>query len=177
MFANNKLICYYSDETDPAHSQKLVHKTSFDGVHWSPAVDDVALTDPGLPPGMAVVAKMANSKHVYTYEDPPRNKACFKISDDPRVVESRRRGHSLGARRLSLRCRDAERYGRRERQRKSADLREPTQRNERMVDSGHADPRLQQGARPLQGGGLFMVVAGDWGGTRNDVTYGEIAVP
>ena len=45
MVANNKLICYYSDERDTAHSQKLVHQTTTDGINWSSVVNDVALSE------------------------------------------------------------------------------------------------------------------------------------
>ena len=60
MVHNNKLICYYSDQRDPNHSQKLVHQTSTDGVIWSSIVDDVALSDTNLRPGMPTIAKASN---------------------------------------------------------------------------------------------------------------------
>ena len=67
LVANNKLICYYADETDPAHNQKIVHKTSTDGTNWSGVVHDVAL-GATLRPGMPTVAKMANGQYIMTYE-------------------------------------------------------------------------------------------------------------
>jgi len=39
---DNHIAIFYSDQTDPAHSQKLVHKTTEDLVTWSDAVPDVA---------------------------------------------------------------------------------------------------------------------------------------
>lgn len=86
MVANNKLIVYYSDERDDAnHDQKLVHQTSTNGINWGPVVEDVALADRNLRPGMPVIAKMANGQYIMTYEIPnmsgkPNN---FKISSDP----------------------------------------------------------------------------------------------
>lgn len=86
LVANNKLIVYYSDERDPAnHAQKLVHQTSTNGVNWGAVVEDVALSDRNLRPGMPVVAKMANGQYIMTYEmvglnGTPNN---FKISSNP----------------------------------------------------------------------------------------------
>lgn len=69
MYENGKLYCFYSDETDKAnHSQKLVFKTSVDGVNWSEKVDMVALDDQTERPGMAVVTKMGNGKYFAVYE-------------------------------------------------------------------------------------------------------------
>ena len=176
MVANNKLICYYSDETDPAHDQKLVHKTSTDGIHWSDAVDDVALSDARLRPGMAVVAELANGKYIYTYEDPPRNRAYFKISDDPESWNPRDEGTPFGP---------------------GGSPYVAVMPNGTVVASASGNQKVyintlngagtwstldapirgySRALVPLQGGGLFMVVAGDWGGTRNKVTYGEIVV-
>lgn len=83
MVANNKLICYYSDERDPANNQKVVHQTSTDGINWGSVVNDVALGTT-LRPGMPTVAKMANGQYIMTYEivnasGTPTN---FKISAD-----------------------------------------------------------------------------------------------
>lgn len=66
MVANNKLYVFYSDERDPAYSQKLVHQSSSDGVKWSSVVTDVALS--GQRPGMVTVAQMANGSYIMTYE-------------------------------------------------------------------------------------------------------------
>lgn len=69
MYENGKLYCFYSDETDKAnHSQKLVFKTSIDGVNWSEKVDMVSLDDQTERPGMAVVTKMGNGKYFAVYE-------------------------------------------------------------------------------------------------------------
>lgn len=68
MVANNKLICFYSDERDPAYSQKIVHQTSANGITWSSVVNDVALSNSSLRPGMPVIAKMVNGSYIMTYE-------------------------------------------------------------------------------------------------------------
>jgi hypothetical protein len=85
LYANNKLICYYSDETDSAHSQKIVHKTTANGTSWSSVVEDVALSSSSLRPGMPVVAKMANNSYIMTYEivGESGNPCKYKISSNP----------------------------------------------------------------------------------------------
>lgn len=79
------LICYYSDETDPAHSQKLVYRSTKDGVNWEKAVDMVALSDRGLRPGMPVVTRMNNGQYVLAYEivGMAGNPVYCRYSDDP----------------------------------------------------------------------------------------------
>lgn len=86
LVANNKLITYYSDERDKAnHNQKIVHQTSIDGLSWGSVVEDVALSDPNLRPGMPIIAKMANGQYMMVYEmigltNTPNN---YKISSNP----------------------------------------------------------------------------------------------
>jgi hypothetical protein len=41
MYGNEQLICYYSDQRDPAYGQKLVHVTTSDLRTWGEVVDDV----------------------------------------------------------------------------------------------------------------------------------------
>lgn len=84
MVANNRLICYYSDERDTAHSQKLVHQTTTDGIHWSSVVNDVALSNSSQRPGMAVVTKMPDGNYIMTYEIVGKpGGAFYKISSNP----------------------------------------------------------------------------------------------
>jgi hypothetical protein len=67
--ADGALVCHYSDETDPAHSQKLVETRSTDGgVHWSAPVPTVALAAFGARPGMANVRRLANGTYAMSYE-------------------------------------------------------------------------------------------------------------
>lgn len=69
LVANNKLIVYYSDERDKTnHDQKIVHQTSTDGLTWGPVVEDVAMADRALRPGMPVVTRMANGQYLMVYE-------------------------------------------------------------------------------------------------------------
>ncbi|KAI6714493.1 hypothetical protein PZA11_000672 [Diplocarpon coronariae] len=69
------LVVYYSDQSDPAHGQKLCHKISSDGVVWGPVVNDIAYSDYARRPGMATVASSSGaggvSKRLYimTYEN------------------------------------------------------------------------------------------------------------
>ena len=86
LVANNRLIVYYSDERDKAnHDQKIVHQTSADGVTWGPVVEDVAMADRALRPGMPVVTRMANGQYLMVFEmvgqaNTPNN---AKISANP----------------------------------------------------------------------------------------------
>lgn len=80
MVANNKLYVFYSDERDPAYSQKLVHQSSSDGVTWSSVVNDVAVS--GQRPGMVSVAKMPNGNFIMTYEIVGVGGAWFKTSSN-----------------------------------------------------------------------------------------------
>ncbi|GAA1132750.1 exo-alpha-sialidase [Streptomyces javensis] len=73
--ANGNLVCHYSDETDPNHSQKLVAVRSRDGVSWNGLHDTVAGAPTSDRPGMAGVRKLPNGTYLMTYE------IC---SDDPK---------------------------------------------------------------------------------------------
>ena len=63
-----RLFCFYSDDSDPRHSQKLVYKYTTDLVNWSEKYECVACDDPDLRPGMPVVVKMGNGQYFLTYE-------------------------------------------------------------------------------------------------------------
>lgn len=78
--ANKKLYCFYSDETDNAYSQKLVHKSTADGKTWSAVVNDVAIT--GQRPGMVSVAQMPNGSYIMTYEIVGLGGSWYKISSN-----------------------------------------------------------------------------------------------
>ena len=84
--ANGKLICYYSDSRDSAHSQKIVHQSSTDGVTWGSAVNDVALSTYNLRPGMPVVSLLPDGNYFMSYEvvnEASSTPTYFKISSDP----------------------------------------------------------------------------------------------
>ncbi|GLX68431.1 RICIN domain-containing protein [Paenibacillus glycanilyticus] len=99
LVANNKLICYYSDERDPAYAQKLVHQTSTNGTSWGSVVNDVALTTQWYRPGMATIAKMANGKYIMTYEMAPLSgwPVHYQISSNPEVWDTANMGTYIGA--------------------------------------------------------------------------------
>jgi hypothetical protein len=62
------LACHYSDETDPAHSQKLVEARSPDGIGWTDRAPTVAPSDFGLRPGMANVRRLVDGTFLMSYE-------------------------------------------------------------------------------------------------------------
>ncbi|MFI8165721.1 exo-alpha-sialidase [Streptomyces sp. NPDC085931] len=66
--ADGALVCHYSDETDPAHSQKLVAARSYDGVRWQDHHDTVAGTWAPDRPGMPVVRRLPNGTYFMSYE-------------------------------------------------------------------------------------------------------------
>ena len=94
MLYEDQLVCYYSDQRDPAHGQKLVHQVTSDGTNWGEVVDDVSYDEYTARPGMPTLAKMGDSRYIYTYEygggpedgTQPENYSFpvfYKISEDP----------------------------------------------------------------------------------------------
>lgn len=63
-----RLFCFYSDDSDPEHSQKLVFKYSTDLVNWSEQFECVACDDYDLRPGMVALTKMGNGEYFMVYE-------------------------------------------------------------------------------------------------------------
>lgn len=72
-----RLYCFYSDDSDPEHDQKLVFKYTSDLETWigkdgSAPEDDpfeaVALDDPVLRPGMIAISEMNNGEYHMVYE-------------------------------------------------------------------------------------------------------------
>lgn len=98
LVANNRLVVYYSDERDKAnHDQKIVHQTSTNGVNWGPVVEDVAMADQSLRPGMPNVTRMANGQYIMVFEmvgqaNTPNN---FKISSNPESWNSGNGGTTI----------------------------------------------------------------------------------
>ncbi|KAJ9148948.1 Bnr asp-box repeat domain protein [Pleurostoma richardsiae] len=82
---HGQLICYYSDQRDPAHAQKLAHVVTGDLRHWSDPVDDVADPTYTTRPGMAVVAHVESTgKYIMTYENCTSGcPAYYKIASSP----------------------------------------------------------------------------------------------
>lgn len=64
----DRLFCFYSDDSDPEHSQKLVYKYTTDLVSWSEKFECVACADPSLRPGMPSIVKMGNGEYFLVYE-------------------------------------------------------------------------------------------------------------
>lgn len=63
------LVMFWSDETDPAHSQKLVQmRNYFKGAGWEDQRDTVASGVKQDRPGMAVVSRISNGRFFMTYE-------------------------------------------------------------------------------------------------------------
>ncbi|KAJ5505106.1 hypothetical protein N7463_007980 [Penicillium fimorum] len=56
MFYEGKIVCFFSDQRDPAHSQKLIHVTTTDLLTWSADVPDVVYPTQGDRPGMTTIA-------------------------------------------------------------------------------------------------------------------------
>ena len=65
---SGRLFCFYSDDSDPSHSQKLVFRYTTDLVHWSEKTECVACSDPDLRPGMPSVVRMGNGTFFLVFE-------------------------------------------------------------------------------------------------------------
>lgn len=63
-----RLFCFYSDDSDPEHSQKLVYKYTTDLVNWSEKFECVACSDSSLRPGMVSITRMGNGEYLMVYE-------------------------------------------------------------------------------------------------------------
>ena len=85
---DGRLACYYSDASDPNHSQKLVLALSEDGVNFDTFQDIVAVDEWKLRPGMAVPARMNDGRYIMVYEvctdgDPNTgNPVYYRFSED-----------------------------------------------------------------------------------------------
>ncbi|MBM7786876.1 RICIN domain-containing protein [Tenggerimyces flavus] len=66
--SDGRLVCHYADETDAAHSQKLMKVRSTDGITWTDRSASVASTASGHRPGMPVVRKLPDGRYVMVYE-------------------------------------------------------------------------------------------------------------
>ena len=65
---SGKLNCYFSDESDSAHSQRVMRSSSSDGVNWGPPEEVVSLPDRNARPGMPVVDQLPDGRYFMTYE-------------------------------------------------------------------------------------------------------------
>ena len=62
------LYCFYSDDSDPKHDQKLVYKRSKDGKNWSDVYHVCAFDNSKERPGMLAMTKMNNGEYFVVYE-------------------------------------------------------------------------------------------------------------
>ena len=84
VYENGTLYCFYSDDSDPIHSQTIVYKSTTDLVNWSEKVPVVVFENPNARPGMPVITKMGNGTYYLTFEllENDENKPCrYKISE------------------------------------------------------------------------------------------------
>lgn len=99
--ANNKLICFYSDERGmTSGGQKIVAQSTTDGVNWSPPFDvcNFSSLNPSHRPGMPVVTKMANGQYIMVYEyiGLPGAPNYYKITSDAENWSPSERGTVYG---------------------------------------------------------------------------------
>jgi hypothetical protein len=66
--ADGALVMFWSDETDPCCSQKLVQMRTYDGRNWQAQTDTVASTNAAARPGMARVSKLPDGHYFMSYE-------------------------------------------------------------------------------------------------------------
>lgn len=84
---DGSLVCFYSDDSDPEYSQKIVYKHSKDGENWGDSVDAVTSGYPEERPGMPVVTRLGDGSYFMVYEVVDKNgvdgnPVCFKRSKD-----------------------------------------------------------------------------------------------
>ena len=65
---DGRLVCYYSDDSDEKHSQKIVYKISSDAENWSDPIDVVATDIFAERPGMPVVTRLGDGSYFMVYE-------------------------------------------------------------------------------------------------------------
>ncbi len=63
-----RIYCFYSDERDEKHSQKLVYRYTTDLKVWSDVFDCTALENQGARPGMVSLTRMGNGKWALVFE-------------------------------------------------------------------------------------------------------------
>lgn len=90
---HGKLIAYFSDQRDSAHSQKLSLSSTSDLKTWSASSDVVAQSDPSARSGMAVVSYIPTTKrymlsHEYCNRRSNGCVATYRLSKDPTACNS-----------------------------------------------------------------------------------------
>ncbi|OJJ03475.1 hypothetical protein ASPVEDRAFT_84924 [Aspergillus versicolor CBS 583.65] len=86
---NGELIVYFSDQRDPAHSQKLSLTSTTDLLAWSDPVDVVAYPDANARPGMCVISYLPTTAQYmlsYEYCNSPTGDGCpihYRLASSP----------------------------------------------------------------------------------------------
>ena len=86
---DGSLIVYFSDQRDPAHSQKLSLTSTADLLTWSASMDVVAYSDSNARPGMAVISYLPTiGQYMLSYEycNPPSGSGCpahYRLASNP----------------------------------------------------------------------------------------------
>ncbi|KAG5660165.1 hypothetical protein KAF25_003687 [Fusarium avenaceum] len=85
MVYKDKLVCYYADQRDPKHGQKLSHQTTSDLLSWSALVNDVADSNYNNRPGMPGIQLLPNGQYIFVYETcgPPGCRIFYRLTSDP----------------------------------------------------------------------------------------------
>ncbi|KAF4614251.1 hypothetical protein D9613_007438 [Agrocybe pediades] len=91
LYHQGQVGVFYSDQRDPLHGQKLAHQQSSDLVTWGPVIDDVAMANYTLRPGMTTIAQIGNgkkAKFMLSYElglapGPVPYAVGYRLSDSP----------------------------------------------------------------------------------------------
>jgi hypothetical protein len=85
MVYKEKLVCYYADQRDPKHGQKLSHQTTTDLVSWSALVNDVADSNYNARPGMPGITLLPNGQYIFVYETCGTDgcRVHYRLSSDP----------------------------------------------------------------------------------------------
>ncbi|PPQ74564.1 hypothetical protein CVT24_004356 [Panaeolus cyanescens] len=96
LYHNGELGVFYSDQRDPLHGQKLAHQRSKDLINWGPVVNDVAMGNYTVRPGMTTIAQIGagkDAKFMLSYEvglapGPVEFAVGYRISDSPFTFDS-----------------------------------------------------------------------------------------
>jgi hypothetical protein len=86
MLYKGQIVCFFSDQRDPAHSQKLVHVTTTDLPKWSDPGPGVVYPAQGDRPGMTSVAPIEfTDSYIMTYEYCGRANCAvhYKVAKSP----------------------------------------------------------------------------------------------
>jgi hypothetical protein len=82
--SDGALVCLYSDETQPPHSQLLAQVRSYDGIKWQDGGLTVASNIPADRPGMVIVTRLPGGMYFMSFElcGPAACTVFYKTSPD-----------------------------------------------------------------------------------------------